>query len=54
MGKVLKNGNRSLVLVSDNNFNSAQLTQFLAFEIVPTPGAVALLGIPVPVARHRR
>jgi hypothetical protein len=32
-GPTLANGNRSLVLVSDNNFNPLQLTQFLAFEI---------------------
>lgn len=34
-GPVLQNGNRSLILVSDNNFNPAQLTQFLAFELLP-------------------
>lgn len=34
-GPVLPNGHRSLVLVSDNNFNPAQFTQFLAFELVP-------------------
>ncbi|KKB36193.1 esterase-like activity of phytase family protein [Bacillus thermotolerans] len=32
-GPTLENGNRSLVLVSDNNFNSTQVTQFLAFEV---------------------
>lgn len=34
-GPVLPNGHRSLVLVSDNNFNPAQFTQFLAFELIP-------------------
>ena len=28
-------GHQSLVLVSDNNFNPDQRTQFLAFEVVP-------------------
>ena len=32
-GPVLPNGNRTLVLVSDNNFKASQQTQFLAFEI---------------------
>jgi hypothetical protein len=34
-GPNLPDGNRSLVLVSDNNFNPAQVTQFLAFEVLP-------------------
>lgn len=34
-GPVLANGNRSLVLVSDNNFSQLQTTQFLALEVVP-------------------
>jgi hypothetical protein len=34
-GPVLANGNRSLVLVSDNNFSRLQTTQFLALEVVP-------------------
>ncbi|HKP23747.1 MAG TPA: esterase-like activity of phytase family protein [Dongiaceae bacterium] len=34
-GPVLADGKRSLVLVSDNNFNPAQTTQFLAFEVLP-------------------
>jgi hypothetical protein len=33
-GPVLANGNRSLILVSDNNFSRLQTTQFLAFEVV--------------------
>ena len=32
-GPRLPNGNRTLILVSDNNFNPLQRTQFLAFEI---------------------
>jgi hypothetical protein len=34
-GPKLANGNDSLVLVSDDNFNPAQVTQFLAFEVLP-------------------
>jgi hypothetical protein len=34
-GPTLADGKRSLVLVSDNNFNPVQVTQFLAFEIRP-------------------
>ena len=34
-GPNLADGNRSLVLVSDNNFNPQQVTQFLAFEVLP-------------------
>ena len=34
-GPVLANGHRTLVLVSDDNFNPGQVTQFLAFEIMP-------------------
>jgi hypothetical protein len=34
-GPDLPNGHRSLVLVSDNNFNPDQITQLLAFEILP-------------------
>lgn len=45
-GPTLANGNRSLVLVSDNNFNNTQTNLFLAFEVqsVPEPAAVFLLG----------
>lgn len=47
-GETLPNGNRSLVLVSDNNFNPLQFTQFLAFEVesvsVPEPSSVLGLG----------
>jgi hypothetical protein len=35
-GPLLANGNRSLVLVSDNNFNAAsQITQFVVLEVLP-------------------
>jgi hypothetical protein len=34
-GPLLANGNRSLILVSDNNFSRLQTTQFLALEVVP-------------------
>ena len=34
-GPTLANGHRTLVLVSDDNFNPGETTQFLAFEIVP-------------------
>jgi len=34
-GPDLPNGHRTLVLVSDNNFNPLQITQFLAFEVLP-------------------
>jgi hypothetical protein len=34
-GPRLANGSDSLVLVSDDNFNPAQVTQFLAFEVLP-------------------
>jgi hypothetical protein len=32
-GHTLENGNRTLVLVSDNNYSTSQETQFLAFEV---------------------
>ncbi|KAF0811696.1 hypothetical protein IGB42_03854 [Andreprevotia sp. IGB-42] len=34
-GRTLGNGNRSLVMVSDNNFNPGQITQLLVFEVLP-------------------
>ncbi|OGD24570.1 MAG: hypothetical protein A2Y56_13230 [Candidatus Aminicenantes bacterium RBG_13_63_10] len=34
-GPVLENGNRTLLLVSDNNFSPTQRTVFLAFEVIP-------------------
>ena len=41
-GPALPNGNRTLVLASDNNFSAAQTTQFLTFEIVPVPEPASL------------
>lgn len=35
-GPTLPNGNRSLILVADNNFNWFQLNQFLLFELTTT------------------
>ncbi len=32
-GSTLDNGNQSLIVVSDNNFNESQSTQFVAFEL---------------------
>jgi hypothetical protein len=34
-GPTLANGHRSLVVVSDDNFNQAEVTQFLLFDVVP-------------------
>ncbi len=34
LGPILSNGNRSLILVSDNNFNPNQRTLFIAFELL--------------------
>jgi hypothetical protein len=34
-GRKLANGHDSLVLVSDDNFNQTQVTQFLVFEVRP-------------------
>ncbi len=34
-GPRLPNGSRSLIMVSDNNFNALQVTQFLAWEVLP-------------------
>ena len=59
-GETLANGNRTLVLVADNNFSATQRTQFMVFEVsaVPEPatyaamlGGLAVLGL---VARRRR
>lgn len=49
-GPLLANGNRSIVLVSDNNFSASQVTQFLAFEVeaVPAPSGLALLAVLLP------
>lgn len=37
LGPWLPNGQRSLIMVSDNNFNSIQRTQFLAFQLKIDP-----------------
>ena len=44
-GKTLANGNRTLVLVADNNFSATQSTQFIALEVsaVPEPEQYAQL-----------
>lgn len=34
-GPILKNGNRTLIVCSDNNFGKNQRTMFVAFEIIP-------------------
>lgn len=34
-GPTLANGSRTLIFVSDDNFNKAQVTQVLAFEVLP-------------------
>jgi hypothetical protein len=44
-GSTLPNGDRSLVLVSDNNFSVTQFTQFLAFQVRSVPEPSALLGL---------
>jgi len=57
-GKILDNGRNSLVLVSDNNFSTTQVTQFLAFEVeeIPAPAGLAILLVAVPalLAARRR
>ncbi|WP_167852017.1 esterase-like activity of phytase family protein [Hymenobacter elongatus] len=35
LGPKLANGNYSLILVSDDNFGTSQISQFLAFEVLP-------------------
>jgi hypothetical protein len=34
-GPTLPNGHASLVLISDDNFSDKQVTQVLAFEVMP-------------------
>ena len=34
-GPILSNGHRSLIFVTDNNFNTKEKTQFLLFEVIP-------------------
>lgn len=44
-GHDLANGNRTLVLVSDDNFSATQETQFVILEVVPEPTSAALLAL---------
>jgi len=55
-GPTLANGKRSLLLVSDNNFSSTQVTQFLAFEtdVVPEPASMEALAIGLAALARRR
>lgn len=59
-GKTLANGNRTLVLVADNNFSATQSTQFIALEIAPVPEPeqyallLAGLGLLSLARRHAR
>jgi hypothetical protein len=48
-GANLKDGRRSLIIVSDNNFSKSQQTQFLAFAVnrTPVPEPSGILGISV-------
>jgi len=47
-GKVLENGNLSLVLAADNNFSAGQNNLFVAFEVAPTAASVPLpAGLPL-------
>jgi glycerophosphoryl diester phosphodiesterase len=55
-GPTLPNGQQSIVLVSDNNFNSTQFTQFIAFgaNVIPAPGTIAVLAVAGVFAGRRR
>ena len=48
-GPRLANGNRTLVFVSDDNFRSTQLNQFLAFEVVEPKPTVSYVIEPPPM-----
>ncbi|MBC7772854.1 MAG: esterase-like activity of phytase family protein [Pyrinomonadaceae bacterium] len=54
LGPILPNGNRSVVLVADNNFAASQFTQFIALEVIPAPGTAAVLGLLGVAALRRR
>ncbi|MCY2968296.1 MAG: esterase-like activity of phytase family protein, partial [Planctomycetota bacterium] len=47
LGPKLANGNRSVILVSDNNFSGTQFTQFIVLQAVPEPSSMALCGVAV-------
>jgi hypothetical protein len=47
-GPRLPDGSRTLVFVSDNNFSSGQLTQFLAFKVVERSRPGTRPGGPTP------
>lgn len=57
-GQTLANGNRTLVLVADNNFSATQRTLFMAFEVSavpePTSWALMLAGAAALASVHRR
>lgn len=55
-GPNLPNGQRSLILVSDNNFSGTQFTQFIGFgvTVIPAPGSMALLALAGITAGRRR
>ena len=51
------NGQRTLVLVSDNNFGASQFTQFVALSVspaIPEPGTWALMPVGVGLLGLRR
>ncbi|MBX9606742.1 MAG: esterase-like activity of phytase family protein [Gammaproteobacteria bacterium] len=56
-GHTLANGNRTLLLVADNNFSGTQVTQFIAFEVtpvpVPAPWVFLLSGVAAVATRRR-
>ncbi len=47
LGPKLANGNRSVILVSDNNFSGTQFTQFIVMQAVPEPSSMALCAVAV-------
>ena len=48
-GPRLPNGNRTLVFVSDDNFRSSQMNQFLAFEVIEPRPTVSYVIEPPPL-----
>ena len=45
-GPPLPNGHRSLVLVSDDNFSPDEVTQLLAFDVLPATDVICPAGVP--------